>query len=109
MQPSELNMTTEVIGYQRLLFIRLPVDGVDSGLAGSIDRLGDGMWMSHTGLRLIVKYHMGTGEIMDRIQYDDDAPAPHGLTNWNGDLWSCDANWPAPVHPDGPSFSRIVR
>ncbi|MDP6716887.1 MAG: hypothetical protein QF368_19970 [SAR202 cluster bacterium] len=70
---------------------------------------GEGMWMSHTGLRLIVKYHMETGEIMDRIQYDGDAPAPHGLTNWNGDLWSCDANWPAPVHPDGPSFSRIVR
>ncbi|HJO82953.1 MAG: hypothetical protein QGG34_08455 [SAR202 cluster bacterium] len=70
---------------------------------------GDGIWMSHTGLRLIVKYDIDTGDEMDCIQYDDDAPAPHGLTRWKGDLWSCDANWPAPVHPDGPSFSRIVR
>ena len=70
---------------------------------------GEGVWMSHTGLRLIVKYHPETGEELDRIQYDDDAPAPHGLTIWEGELWSCDANWPSPVHPDGPSFSRIVR
>ena len=69
---------------------------------------GDGMWMSHTGLRLIVKYHAETGEELDSIQYAEGAPAPHGLTKWNGELWSCDANWPAPVHPDGPSYSRIV-
>lgn len=70
---------------------------------------GEGMWMSHTGLKLIVKYNVETGEEMDRIQYPADGPAPHGLTIWNGDLWSCDANWPSPVHPQGPSFSRIVR
>ena len=69
----------------------------------------DGMWMAHTGLKLIVKYHAETGEELDRIQYPEDAPAPHGLTKWNGELWSCDANWPSPVHPDGPSYSRIVR
>ena len=71
---------------------------------------GDGMWMSHTGLgsEIIVKYHAETGEELDSIQYAEGAPAPHGLTKWNGELWSCDANWPAPVHPDGPSYSRIV-
>ena len=71
----------------------------------------DGMWMAHTGLKLIVKYHdhAETGEELDRIQYPEDAPAPHGLTKWNGELWSCDANWPSPVRPDGPSYSRIIR
>jgi hypothetical protein len=47
MKPSELNLTTEVIGHQRLLFIRLPEDGVDSELAGSIDHLGGGMENLH--------------------------------------------------------------
>ena len=70
---------------------------------------GDGMWMAHTGLRLIVKYDVETGDEMDRIEYDSGAPGPHGLTRWKGSLWSCDANWPLPVHPDGPSFSKIVR
>ena len=70
---------------------------------------GEGMWMAHTGLKIIVKYDPETGDEMDCIEYPSDAPAPHGLTRWNGDLWTCDANWPAPVHPDGPSFSRIVR
>ncbi len=70
---------------------------------------GEGIWMSHTGIKIIVKYHTDTGEIMDCIEYPADAPAPHGLTIWKGALWSCDANWPSPVHPDGPSFSRIVR
>ena len=70
---------------------------------------GDGMWVAHTGLKIIVKYDVETGEEMDRIEYPADGPAPHGLTRWNGDLWTCDANWPSPVHPDGPSFTRIVR
>ena len=68
-----------------------------------------GLWMSHTGLKIIVKYDVETGDELDCIEYSDSDPAPHGLTKWNGELWSCDANWPAPVHPDGPSYSRIVR
>lgn len=70
---------------------------------------GEGMWMSHTGLKIIVKYDVETGKELECIQYAEDAPAPHGFTIWNGDMWSCDANWPSPVHPDGPSFSRILR
>jgi glutamine cyclotransferase len=70
---------------------------------------GEGLWCAHTSDKIIVKYNVDTGEVMDRIDYPRDAPAPHGLTLWNGDLWSCDANWPSPVHPQGPSFSRIVR
>jgi len=70
---------------------------------------GEGMWCAHTSDKLIVKYNVDTGDVMDMIEYPKGAPAPHGLTLWNGDLWSCDANWPSPVHPDGPSFSKIVR
>lgn len=62
---------------------------------------GDGMWTAHTTDKLIVKYDPLTGEEMDRIEYPHDAPAPHGLTRWDGDLWSCDA--------ENPSLSRIVR
>ena len=62
---------------------------------------GDGMWMAHTTDKIIVRYDADTGEELDRIDYPVDGPAPHGLTKWNGDLWSCDA--------DGASFSRIVR
>ena len=69
----------------------------------------DGLWLAHTTDKIIVRYDTGTGEELERIVYPTDAPAPHGLTMWRGELWSCDANWPAPVHPDGPSYSRIVR
>jgi hypothetical protein len=91
-------------GYRVLKTIEVPYDR-PHGLAWD----GDGMWMSHTGLKIVVEYNVDTGEIMDRIEYADGAPAPHGLTFWKGDLWSCDANWPSPVHPEGPSFSKIVR
>ena len=63
----------------------------------------------HTSDKFIIKYHPETGEELDRITYAGDDPAPHGFTAWKGSLWSCDANWPSPVHPDGPSISRIVR
>ncbi len=71
--------------------------------------VGDGIWCAHTSDKFIIKYNPETGEEVDRITYGDDDPAPHGFTTWKGRLWSCDANWPSPVHPDGPSISRIVR
>ena len=71
--------------------------------------VGDGIWCAHTSDKFIIKYHPETGEELDRITYGDDDPAPHGFTIWKGSLWSCDANWPSPVHPDGPSISKIVR
>ena len=69
----------------------------------------DGLWCAHTTDMFIIKYHPETGEELDRITYGASDPAPHGLTVWNGELWSCEANWPSPVHPDGPSISRIYR
>ncbi len=70
--------------------------------------MDDGLWCAHTTDKFIIKYDTDTGEELDRITYGDDDPAPHGFTEWRGSLWSCDANWPSPVHPDGPSISRIV-
>ena len=47
MQPADLNLTTDVVGHQRMLFVRLPSGAPDTGLARSIDRLGEGMENMH--------------------------------------------------------------
>ena len=47
MQSADLNLTTTITGYQRFLFIKLPVGGADIGLAEAIGRLGDGMENMH--------------------------------------------------------------
>lgn len=70
---------------------------------------GDGIWMGHTGIKIISKYDMETGDEMERIEYGPDDPIPHGLTYWNGELWTCDANYAVPKHPQGPSYTMIVR
>ena len=71
--------------------------------------VGDGMWCAHTSDKVIVKYDIDTGQEIDKIIYNNTDPAPHGLTFWNGNLWSCDANWPEPIHPQGPSISKILQ
>jgi hypothetical protein len=43
MNPADLNMTTQVLGHGRSLFIRLPHDRVDATLATAIDGLRAGM------------------------------------------------------------------
>ena len=43
MHPSDLNLATQVIGHQHLLFISLPLSRVDAELTKAIDALGDGM------------------------------------------------------------------
>ncbi len=47
MLADDLNLTTNVTGHQRFLFIKLPAGGSDSALAGDIDRLADGMENMH--------------------------------------------------------------
>lgn len=69
----------------------------------------NGIWCAHTSDKIIIKYELDTGKELDRIVYNDSDPAPHGFTIWEGELWSCDANWPSPIHPDGPSISKIIR
>ncbi len=47
MQSGDLNLTTTVTGYQRFLFIKLPVGDIDAGLAEAMARLGDSMENMH--------------------------------------------------------------
>src|SRR5436190_14303551 len=43
MQPADLNLTTQVTGHGRFLFVRLPQRAADTALAVALDRLGAGM------------------------------------------------------------------
>jgi hypothetical protein len=45
--PADLQMTTQVIGHGRFLFVSLPQDGADAELAAAIDILGSGMENMH--------------------------------------------------------------
>ena len=47
MHPTELQMTTQVIGHGRFLFVNLPQGGADADLATAIDRLGAGLENMH--------------------------------------------------------------
>jgi hypothetical protein len=49
MLPTELNMTTQIIGHGRFLFVSLSQDKVDAGLITGIDRLGADMENMHDG------------------------------------------------------------
>jgi hypothetical protein len=43
MQPSNLNLATQILGHQRFLFVSLPPNRVDAELVRAIDALGEGM------------------------------------------------------------------
>jgi hypothetical protein len=47
MQPADLNMTTQIIGHGRFLFVNLPQERVDAALAAAIDDLGAGLENMH--------------------------------------------------------------
>jgi hypothetical protein len=45
--PADLNLSPDVIGYQRFLFVYLPLGGADGALADALDGLGKGMENMH--------------------------------------------------------------
>jgi hypothetical protein len=47
MQPADLNMTTQVVGHGRFLFVNLPQGRADAELAAAIDDLGAGLENMH--------------------------------------------------------------
>jgi hypothetical protein len=47
MHPTDLNLTTQVIGHQRFMFICLPPSGADAALVDALDGLGKGMENMH--------------------------------------------------------------
>ncbi len=71
-------------------------------------REGDGIWCAHTSDKVIVKYHVESGEILDRIDLPADGAAPHGLSMRNGEMWYCDANFSVkPSHSTRDEGSEI--
>jgi hypothetical protein len=47
MHPADLNLTTQVTGHGRFLFVRLPQEATDAELAIALDALGDGLENMH--------------------------------------------------------------
>src|SRR5215510_12069330 len=45
--PTDLHMTTQVVGHGRFLFVRIPEGGIDAELAAAIDDLGLGLENMH--------------------------------------------------------------
>ena len=55
-------------------------------------RVEDGLWVTHTGERVIVKLNVDTSEEMDRVEVPEPHPEPHGLSKLTDDSWIyCDA------------------
>ena len=60
----------------------------------------DGLWVTHTGDRVIVKLDVETSEEMDRIEIPEPHPEPHGLSAFKDNSWVyCDATsgWVAEI------------
>ena len=54
-------------------------------------RVEDGIWVCHTGDRVIVKLDLADGSELDRIEVPEPHPEPHGLSIFGRDLIYCDA------------------
>ncbi len=62
-------------------------------------RVADGLWVTHTSDRAIVKLDLESGAPMDEIQVPEDCPEPHGLSIYGDDFLYCDAasGWVAKI------------
>ena len=52
---------------------------------------GLGVWCVHTTDRMVIKLDSSDGTLYERIDVPAKEFEPHGLTCWEGILWSCDA------------------
>ena len=62
------------------------------GRAHGTVRVEDGLWVTHTSDRLIVKLDLNDGAILDQIEVSEDYPEPHGLSIYGNDFLYCDAS-----------------
>ncbi len=62
-------------------------------------RVEDGLWVTHTSKRVIVKLHLEDGTILERIEVPEGQPEPHGLSIYGDDFLYCDASsgWVAKI------------
>ncbi len=51
---------------------------------------GSYLWHGDGDLNAFMKFDLGTGQIVEKIQLADSDPLAHGLTIWEGTLWYCD-------------------
>ena len=67
--------------------------------AHGVVRVADGVWVVHTGDRVIVKLDLEDGSELDRIDVPEPHPEPHGLSIFGDDLICCDASsgWVAKI------------
>jgi sugar lactone lactonase YvrE len=59
--------------------------------AHGVVRVEDGLWVVHTGDRVIVKLDLSSGEEIDRIEVPKPHPEPHGLALFGDAFLCCDA------------------
>ena len=69
------------------------------GRAHGTVRVEDGLWVTHTSDRVIVKLDLVDGTILDKIEVSEDYPEPHGLSIYGEDFLYCDASsgWVAKI------------
>lgn len=69
------------------------------GRAHGTVRVEDGLWVTHTSDRVIVKLDLKDGTILDKIEVSEDYPEPHGLSIYGDDFLYCDASsgWVAKI------------
>ena len=69
------------------------------GRAHGTVRVEDGLWVTHTSERVIVKLDLNDGNILDRIEVSEDYPEPHGLSIYETGFLYCDASsgWVAKI------------
>ena len=69
------------------------------GRAHGTVRVEDGLWVTHTSERVIVKFNLEIGDVLDTIEVSEDYPEPHGLSIYGDDFLYCDASsgWVAKI------------
>ena len=69
------------------------------GRAHGTVRVEDGLWVTHTSERIIVKLDLEDGKILDTIEVSENYPEPHGLSIYDDDFLYCDAasGWVAKI------------
>ena len=82
---------------------------VDIDLLHGLAIDGDGIWCAERHQKIVVKYHVETGEEIDRVIFPEDGPNPHGLSIRDGELWYSDAAFPPEDSREVPEIGRIVR
>ena len=68
--------------------------------AHGVVRMEDGIWVTFTSDRVIVKLDLDSGEELDRIEVPEPHPQPHGLSLYGEDFIYCDASsgWVAKIN-----------